>query len=100
MRAALLALMAIGTLSAIDAAPAQARGGIFARSYITHTYPICMRTRQGDDDCSFDNFQQCQWTASGQGTTCFNNPALAYGQQYVEEPAPRHRHRRHHHHAD
>ncbi len=90
MRAALLALMAIGTFSAIDVAPAEARPG---------GYPICMRTLYGDDDCSFTNFQQCMWSASGLGQTCFVNPALAYyadprdAQPYVDEPAPRRRHR-------
>ena len=92
MRAAFLALMAIGTLSAINVAPAEARSG---------GYPVCMRTVYGDDDCSYSNFWQCQSTASGQGTTCFMNPAVAYNTEsydsetYVDEPAPRHRHRRH-----
>jgi hypothetical protein len=85
MRAALFALMAIGTLSAVDIAPAEARD-----------YPFCMRTRFDNDQCSFSSFAQCQATASGLGYTCFQNPALAYNQQYDDDqPAPRRRHRQH-----
>jgi hypothetical protein len=96
MRVAFLALMAIGTLSAIDVAPAQAQG----RGYYGYPhdigYPVCMRTRYDTDDCSYDNFRQCQLTASGLGTTCFGNPAFASAEPvYIDEPAPRHRHRRH-----
>jgi hypothetical protein len=88
MRAAILALMAIGTLSVIHTAPAEARSGGPA-------YPVCLRTWYGDDDCSFTNFQQCMWSASGLGEDCFANPALAYAAPPIEEPAPP---RRHHHH--
>ena len=83
MRAALLALMAIGTLSAIDVTPAEARD-----------YPYCMRTRFDNDDCRYASFQQCQRTASGIGATCFMNPALAYARQDIDEPTPRRRYRR------
>jgi uncharacterized protein DUF3551 len=80
MRAAILALMAIGTLSAIHTTPAQARGG--------YAYAYCMRTLYGGDDCSFDNFRQCMWSASGLGQDCFANPALAYAAPLPDEPAP------------
>jgi hypothetical protein len=97
MRAALLAVMAIGTLSAIDVAPAQAQYYRYGHDY---GYPVCMRTRYDSDDCSYNNFQQCQLTASGQGTTCFSNPAYAFAEPgYVDEPAPRYR-RRHHHYRE
>ena len=83
MRAALFALMAVGALSAIDIAPAQAGD-----------YPFCMRTRYGSDDCSYYNYRQCAVTANGLGTTCFANPALAFNRQFdAEQPAPRRRHR-------
>lgn len=82
MRVAVLALMAIGTVSAIDVTPAQA-----------WDYPFCLRTRFDTDDCRYESYQQCQWAASGTGQDCFANPALAYAPQYVEEPAPRRRHR-------
>jgi Protein of unknown function (DUF3551) len=68
MRAVFFTLMAIGTAAAIDVTPAAARD-----------LPFCMRSVYGDDDCSYYNYQQCAVTASGQGTTCFANPALAYG---------------------
>ena len=84
MRKALFAVMAIGTLTAIDAVPAEARD-----------YPICMRTRFDQDDCRFMNYQQCMESASGLGQSCFQNPALAYDRErYIDEPAPRRRHRR------
>jgi hypothetical protein len=92
MRAALLALMAIGTLSAIDVAPAQAHDYGYSAAH-DYGYPVCMRTRFGNDDCSFSNFQQCMWSASGLGQDCFANPALAYAEPLVEEPAPRRRHK-------
>jgi hypothetical protein len=92
MRAALLALMAIGTLSAIDVAPAQAHDYGYSAAH-DYGYPVCMRTRFGNDDCSFSNFQQCMWSASGLGQDCFANPALAYAEPLVEEPAPRQRHK-------
>ena len=87
MRVALLALMAIGTLSAVDIAPAAARD-----------YSYCLRTRYDTDQCNFDTYQQCFATANGLGLSCFANPALAYNQQlYDDQPAPIHRrHRRHH----
>jgi hypothetical protein len=94
MRVAFLALMAIGTLSAIDIAPAEAHDYGYQHDF---GYAVCMRTRYDTDDCSYNNFQQCQLTASGLGTTCFANPALAYYAEpaYIDEPAPRHRHRHH-----
>jgi hypothetical protein len=94
MRAAILALVAAGTLSAMKPTPAKAwgEGGYPSR------YPICLHTLYGDNDCSFTNYQQCMWAGSGLGETCFANPAMAYSEPYVEEPAPaprrRARHRR------
>lgn len=80
MRKALFALMAIGTLTAIEVAPAVAAGG---------PYPICMRTRFDQDDCRFVNYEQCMASASGLGQSCFQNPALAYNRErFIDEPAP------------
>ena len=91
MRAALFALMAVGMFSAIGATPAAAAGG---------ELPFCMRSLYGDDDCSYYNYRQCAVTASGLGTTCFANPAVAYNEYSEEQPAPRRRHRHHRHHVD
>jgi hypothetical protein len=84
MRSALLVLVAVSAAFTVDVAPVEAKD-----------YPVCMRTRYDNDDCSYSNYAQCAATASGLGQTCFLNPALAYGKQetYVDEPAPRRRHR-------
>lgn len=66
MRAALLAVMAIGTLAAIGMAPAEARD-----------YPYCIKGKQWLSplgDCSFTSYQQCQATASGRFAYCDINP--------------------------
>ena len=80
MRAAIVALMAVGTLSAIGTAPAQARP----------IYPVCLQTLYGDNDCTYSSFQQCMWTGSGLGQSCIANPALPYqaSPAYGDEPVP------------
>jgi hypothetical protein len=79
MRTAILALMAVGTLSAITAAPAQARP----------VYPICLQTMYGDNDCTYSNFQQCMAAGSGLGESCIANPALPYAASpYADEQVP------------
>jgi hypothetical protein len=80
MRTAILALMAIGTLSAIHAAPAEARP----------IYPICLQTMYGDNDCTYSSFQQCMATGSGRGESCIANPALPYAASpaYADESLP------------
>ena len=87
MRAALLALVALGAVSALNVAPAAAQPrdpGPF--SFNTPSgYPFCMRSLYDDDDCSYRTYAQCAATASGIGLTCFANPALAYGQTYAPE---------------
>jgi Protein of unknown function (DUF3551) len=96
--AALLALMAIGTVSAIEMAPAEAHDYGYGYGYPAahdYGYAFCLRTRWGGDDCRYSSYQQCQWTASGLGADCFANPALAYAEPVIDEPAPR-RHHRHH----
>lgn len=61
------ALMTIGIIAALDAAPAAARD-----------YPFCIK---GDDfndgtmgDCSFSTYAQCQASASGRAASCDANP--------------------------
>ena len=66
MRAALLALMAISTVSMIDTTPAEARD-----------YPFCIKGAESwmsNGDCSFDTYPQCQATASGRLAYCDANP--------------------------
>jgi Protein of unknown function (DUF3551) len=97
MRAALLALLAVGTLSVMNTAPAKAWDWGFGPS---PTYPVCMHTLYDGEDCSYSSIRQCMWSASGLGETCFDNPALAYGARasgpaYADRPARRRHHARH-----
>jgi hypothetical protein len=88
MRTLLFALMALGTLTAIDATPAAARD-----------YPFCILGRDYDGlgDCSFDSYQQCMATASGRFAYCERNPFFrGYA---AERPSKPRRHHRNHHHA-
>jgi len=91
MRAALLALVALGAVSTLTVTPAAAQRtdpGPF--SFRTPSgYPFCMRSLYDDDDCSYRTYAQCAATASGIGLSCFANPAVAYNQGY--QPAPRSR---------
>ncbi|MBB5046350.1 hypothetical protein HNR60_001095 [Rhodopseudomonas rhenobacensis] len=85
MRAALLALLALGAVSAIDTTPAEARD-----------YPFCIKGKdyaQVLGDCSFSTYQQCQATASGRYAYCDTNPYYSFG-AVEQEPQPR-RSRRH-----
>ena len=66
MRRSLWALIAIGVMAAIDAAPAAAA-----------SFPFCIKGCDfggGAGDCSFSSYQQCQATASGRDATCAANP--------------------------
>jgi hypothetical protein len=63
-------LAASAVLLAIGATPAMARD-----------YPWCARTStDGNPQCMFTSFGQCQATISGQGGDCIQNPGMAYGQ--------------------
>ena len=66
MRAAILAVLAIGAVSAINTAPAQARD-----------YPFCIKGQGYESyigDCRFSTYEQCQATASGRMNYCDVNP--------------------------
>jgi hypothetical protein len=66
MRGSLWALMAIGVMAAIGAAPAAAGG-----------MPFCIKGCEFGGslgDCSFSSYQQCQATASGRDAWCAANP--------------------------
>jgi hypothetical protein len=72
MRAAILALMAIGAISIINMTPAEARD-----------YPFCIKGDQWLSpigDCSFDTYQQCLATASGRMAYCDVNPYYSYNE--------------------
>ena len=88
MRTLLFALMALGTLTAIDTTPAAARD-----------YPFCILGKDyaGLGDCSFDSYQQCMATASGRFAYCERNPF--FSGYAAERPSKPRRHRRHHHHT-
>jgi hypothetical protein len=78
MRTALLALLALGSVAAIDAtSSAEARD-----------YPFCIKGREYDQalgDCSFTTYQQCLATASGRYAYCDTNPYY----NFAAEPQPR-----------
>jgi hypothetical protein len=97
MRAAVFALVALGIASVSQVAPAAAQPynpGPFS-FHTPSGYPICMRTRFDQDDCSYSNFAQCRAAASGLGQSCFVNPAVAYA-PIDDEPPVRRKRRRHH----
>jgi hypothetical protein len=73
MRRSLWALMAIGVMAAVNAAPAQAGSSPAGNA------PFCIKGCNyggggGLGDCSFSSYQQCEATASGQTATCYANP--------------------------
>ena len=72
MRAALLALMAISTLSTIVATPAEARGSAYCIKGKDWLSPV--------GDCSFSSYRQCQATASGRLAYCERNPFYSRGE--------------------
>lgn len=99
MRATVLALVALGAISALTGMPAAAQPvdpGPF--SFNTPSgYPFCMRSLYDDDDCSYRTYAQCAATASGIGLTCFANPALAYAQTYApQQPRVKRKRNRNH----
>lgn len=70
MRNLLLALAVLGTGLAVQPASAQARD-----------YPFCLQGRDianGQGDCRYSTYQQCQATASGTYAGCYANPYYAY----------------------
>jgi hypothetical protein len=69
----LSALIVIGALAAINAAPAA------AGSFPAGSSPFCIKGCDfggggGIGDCSFSSYQQCLATAHGQTATCAANP--------------------------
>jgi hypothetical protein len=80
MRTELLALLALGSVAAIDA----------TNSVEARDYPFCIKGRDYDQalgDCSFMTYQQCMASASGRYAYCDSNPFYSY----ATEPQPRQR---------
>jgi hypothetical protein len=85
---AVLVLLALTTLSAIDAGPAAAE--------VYRPWCVQYTGNNGDDGttCAFVSYEQCMQTARGSGAYCVQNPwYLKYGsgqdEQKVERPRRR-----------
>jgi Protein of unknown function (DUF3551) len=85
---AVLVLLALTTLSAIDARPAAAE--------VYRPWCVQYTGNNGDDGttCAFVSYEQCMQTARGSGAYCVQNPwYLKYGsgqdEQKVERPRRR-----------
>lgn len=67
MRNLLLALLSVGGLAMVGAAPAEAVGT---------RYPFCIQGHEfpGLSHCTFTSYEQCQASASGRLLTCIANP--------------------------
>jgi Tfp pilus assembly protein PilV len=78
MRNLMLAVLAVGGVSAMTAvmAPAPAAAA--------PAYPYCIQSQAFGTDCSYPTYQACQATASGRGVECIVNPRLAFNPQYGE----------------
>jgi hypothetical protein len=82
MRNLVLALMTASGLAMIGTAPAEAVGT---------RHPFCMQGKEHPalSDCTWDSYEQCQATASGQYLWCIQNPYFVGG----DPRADRSRHR-------
>jgi hypothetical protein len=76
MRNVMLALLAVGTISAVASSPAAA----------APAYPYCIQSQQFGTDCSYPTYNACLATASGRGVECIVNPRLAFDPQPYAEP--------------
>jgi hypothetical protein len=66
------ALIAVGFISSVRPASA----GEYCRKDVTSQVV----------SCSFDTFEQCQWTSSGRGGDCFRDPFLPASNAYAYAP--------------
>src|SRR5262249_45044267 len=67
---AIAGLIAFLTLTTIGLAPSAAEAApIVPRGH------YCLSTDEGQTDCGFTNYQQCQATASGEAAECYGNTA-------------------------
>jgi hypothetical protein len=83
MRNLILAVAAVGGLSAIASSPAAA----------APVYPYCMQSQAFGTECNYPTYEACQAAASGRGYDCMVNPVLAFAPAPASEPRRRaHRH--------
>jgi hypothetical protein len=57
-------------------------------------YPFCIYTGgldSGFERCSYNTFEQCLFDRRAEGGVCYANPAYAWAQPPVDQPAPRRR---------
>lgn len=84
MRCAILALLAVGSISAAGSGPAAA----------APVYPYCFSLRDAYQ-CEYSSYGQCMATASGIGGECIVNPIVAFAPP-SPQPPPTRRDRRTH----
>jgi Protein of unknown function (DUF3551) len=78
MRSTILALLAVGAISAAGSSPAAA-----------FDFPYCADSLVEGRLCIFSSYDQCQASASGRGASCIVNPIVAFGQQSPQPPRDR-----------
>ncbi len=78
----ILGLLALGAVSAVGTAPAQAG----------YDYPVCLRVYgpASYNECAYTSIAQCKATASGRAAECY--PNAFYAEAAVAPPGRRHRH--------
>jgi hypothetical protein len=85
MRRIILAVSAVGAISAAGSSPASA----------AYEYPYCMQSRTMGTECYYTSYNQCMASANGLGAECIVNPIVAFAQQYQQpQPQPQPRQRR------
>ncbi|KAA0078035.1 DUF3551 domain-containing protein [Tardiphaga sp. P9-11] len=76
MRNLMLAVLAVGGISAMSSGSATA----------APAYPYCIQSQAFGTDCSYPSYEACRATASGRGVDCIVNPSLAFSPQPYGEP--------------
>jgi hypothetical protein len=76
MRNLMLAMLAVGGVSAMASSPVTA----------APDYPYCIQSQAFGTDCSYPSYEACRATASGRGVDCIANPSLAFSPQPYGEP--------------
>ena len=78
MRNAILALLALGSISTGCASSAAAS-----------EYPYCLQSTKEGTYCIFTGYDQCMLAASGRGAECIVNPTVAFSEQTQPAQPPR-----------